>query len=141
MTDYRDLVGNPKYGILGLLVLPLGFVAIVGGAFLFLVALISLVLNLVKTYDLTLGIPLSYTLLPRFNFEWFYVPVTFLLLTSIVVGVLSVTLVLIGRNVSNTPAKVVLGIIGYTFIYAFIAPFWLMRAMYDVVTGKRRAWR
>ncbi len=141
MTDYRDLVGNPKYGILGLMVLPLGFVAIVGGAFLFFVAIISLVVNLVKTYSLTVGIPLSYSLVPRFAFEWFYVPVTFLLLTSIVVGLLSVSLVLIGRHVSNTPASLVLGILGYTFIYAFIAPFWLLRSMYDVLTGKRRAWR
>lgn len=141
MTDYRDLVGNPKYGILGLLVLPLGFVAIVGGAFLFLVAMTSLILNVIKTHDITAGIPLSYSLLPRFTFEWFYVPVTFLLVTSLVVGVLSVSLVLIGRHVSNTPARIVLGIIGYSFIYAFIAPFWLMRSMYDVFTGKRRAWR
>lgn len=141
MTDYRDLVGNPKYGILGLMVLPLGFVAIVGGAFLFAVALLSLSLNVMKTFSITDGIPLSYTLVPRVTFEWFYVPITFLLLTSIVVGVLSVSLLLIGRHVSNTPARLMLGILGYTFIYAFIAPFWLMRSMYDVITGKRRAWR
>jgi len=141
MTDYRDLVGNPKYGVLGLLVLPLGFVAIIGGALLFLVAIASLVLNLLRTYTLTTGIPLSYSLMPRFSFEWFYVPVTFLVLTSLVVGILAVSLLLIGRHVSNTPAKLVLGILGYTFIYAFIAPFWLMRSMYDVLTGKRRAWR
>lgn len=141
MTDYRDLVGNPKYGILGLIVLPLGFVAIIGGAFLFLVAIGSLVLNLVRTYSITDGIPLSYTLFPRFSIEWFYLPVTFLLLTSLVVIILSVSLVLIGRHVSNTSASIVIGIIGYTFIYAFIAPFWLIRSMYDVVTGKRRAWR
>lgn len=141
MTDYRDLVGNPKFGTLGLLVLPLGFVAIIGGAFLFFVALVSLVLNTINAYTVTEGVPLSYTLLPRFSIEWFYIPATFLLLTSVVVGVLSVSLLLIGRHVSNTPAKILLGIIGYTFIYAFIAPFWLMRSMYDVLTGKRRAWR
>lgn len=141
MTDYRDLVGNPKYGILGLMVLPLGFVAIVGGAFLFLVAVVSFVLTLMQRYAITEGIPLSYTLLPRFSIEWFYLPVTFLLLTSLVVIILSVSLLLIGRHVSNTPAKIILGIVGYTFIYAFIAPFWLIRAMYDVLTGKRRAWR
>ncbi|HRH55938.1 MAG TPA: glycosyltransferase [Candidatus Paceibacterota bacterium] len=141
MTDYRDLVGNPKYGILGLMVLPLGFVAIVGGAFLFFVALLAIVQGIFRSFALTEGVPLSYTLLPRFDLDWFYVPVTFILLASLVVGVLSVSLVLIGRHVSNTPAKVALGIVGYTFIYAFIAPFWLMRSMYDVVTGKRRAWR
>ena len=141
MTDYRDLVGNPKYGTLGLMVLPLGFVAIVGGAFLFFVALLALVQGVYRSLSLASGIPLAYTLTPRVAFDWFYVPVTFILLASLVVGVLSISLVLIGRHVSNTPAKVALGIVGYTFIYAFIAPFWLMRSMYDVLTGKRRAWR
>lgn len=141
MTDYRDLVGNPKYGILGLMVLPLGFVAIVGGAFLFFVALIALVQRIISSVALMSGVPLSYALMPRFSLEWFYVPATFLLLTSVVVGVLSISFVVIGRRVSNTPGKIILGIIGYTFVYAFIAPFWLMRSMYDVFTGKRRAWR
>lgn len=141
MTDYRDLVGNPKYGTLGLMVLPLGFVAIVGGAFLFMVAIFATVQGFVRTYALTSGVPLAYTLTPRPELDLFYIPVTFILLASVVVGILSVTLVLIGRRVSNTPAKVVLGIVGYTFIYALIAPFWLLRAMYDVITGKRRAWR
>lgn len=141
MTDYRDLVGNPHYGILGLMVLPLGFVAIIGGALLFIVALVSLGMSLANTYSVTSGVPLSYTLMPRFTAEWFYVPITFILLMSLVVGILSISLVLIGRRVSDTPAKVVLGILGYTFVYAFIAPFWLMRSMYDVLTGKRRAWR
>ncbi|HEY0948542.1 MAG TPA: glycosyltransferase [Candidatus Paceibacterota bacterium] len=141
MTDYRDLVGNPKYGTLGLMVLPLGFVAIVGGAFLFFVALLALAQGVYRSLSLASGIPLAYTLTPRVALDWFYVPVTFILLASVVVGVLSISLVLIGRHVSNTPAKVALGIVGYTFIYAFIAPFWLMRSMYDVLTGKRRAWR
>lgn len=141
MTDYRDLVGNPKYGILGLLVLPLGFVAIVGGVLLFIVALVSIGANLFSAYSVVSGVPLSYSLMPRFSFDWFYVPMTFVLLASIVVGLLSVTLVLIGRHVSKTPASIFLGIVGYTLIYAFIAPFWLVRSMYDVLTGKRRAWR
>ena len=141
MTDYRDLVGNPKYGTLGLMVLPLGFVAIVGGAFLFVVALISMFMNLIDAYMLTSGVPLAYRLTPHFSSEWFYIPATFVLLSSLVVGILSIAFVLIGRHVSDTPAKVVLGIFGYTFIYALIAPFWLFRSMFDVVTGKRRAWR
>ncbi|MBU2104092.1 hypothetical protein KKD95_03720, partial [Patescibacteria group bacterium] len=141
MTDYRDLVGNPHYGILGLMVLPLGFVAIVGGVFLFVVALVAGLVALIERLIITSGVPLSYTLVPRFSPEWFYTPITFLLLSSVVVGILSISLVLIGRNVSRTPAKVFLGIIGYTFVYALIAPFWLLRALYDVLTGRRRAWR
>lgn len=141
LGDYRNLVGNPRYGTLGLMVLPLGFAAIVGGAFLFMVALYALISSTLRAYSLLNGLPLSYILTPRFSFDIFYIPVTFLFLTSVVVGVLAVSLVLIGRQVSNTPGGVVLGILGYAFIYAFIAPFWLLRSMYDVLTGKRRAWR
>lgn len=142
MTDYRSLVGNPKYGMLGLMVLPLGFVAIVGGAALFIVALLSLGSAAIEAVMRMRGVPLSYSLVPQLSsFEWFYIPATFLLVTSTVVALLSISFVIIGRQVSNTPAKVVLGIIGYTFVYAFISPFWLMRSMYDVFTGKRRAWR
>lgn len=141
MSDYRDLVGNPRYGALGLLVLPLGFAAIVGGAFLFFVAIFAVGHGIYRTIAVTSGVPLSYTLMPQLTFEWSALPITFLLLASIVVAGLSVSLVIIGRTVSNTPARIIMGIIGYASIYAFIAPFWLMRSMYDVLTGKRRAWR
>lgn len=139
--DYRGLVGNPKYGVLGLMVLPLGFVAIMGGIGLFLVAAIELIRGLLHTLSLTAGIPLSYTLMPRFSLEWFYAPLTFVLVISIVVTVIAVTFMYIGRHVSNTPASLSLSIIGYAFLYGLIAPFWLARSIADVLTGYRRAWR
>ena len=139
--DYRALVGNPKYGVLGLFVLPLGFVAIVGGIGLFLVAVIELIRNLLRTLAVTSGVPLSYTLMPRFSLEWFYAPITFVLVISVVVSVIAISFMYIGRHVSNTPASLSLSIIAYAFLYALIAPFWLVRALVDVVTGYRRAWR
>ena len=141
LTDYRDLVGNPRYGVLGLMVLPLGFVAVLGGVGLFVLALFELIGRLVKTYMVTEGVPLSFILMPRFSLEWFYAPITFIAVISLVVTVMSIGFIIIGRKVSNTPASLTLSIIGYTFLYVFIAPFWLVRAMIDVATGTRRAWR
>lgn len=139
--DYRNLVGNPKYGVLGLLVLPLGFVAIVGGIGLFLVAVIELVRSLLRTLAITSGVPITYTLMPRFSPEWFYVPITFVLIIGIVVTAIAVSFMYLGRHVSNTPASLSLSIVGYAFLYGLIAPFWLVRSLFDVVTGYRRAWR
>ena len=139
--DYRGLVGNPKYGVLGLLVLPLGFVAIVGGIGLFLVAAIEIIRGIFHSLSLTAGIPLSYTLVPRFSLEMFYAPITFVLVISTVVTIIAISFMYMGRHVSNTPASLSLSIIGYAFLYGLIAPFWLLRALIDVVTGYRRAWR
>ena len=141
LYDYRDMVGNPKYGTLGLLVLPLGFAAIAGGALLFGIAAFLLFSSLTKTYLVTQGVPLAFALTPRFTFEWFYFPVTVLTLLSIVAAIGSILFVVLGKHVSRTPSSIALGIVGYLVVYAFIAPFWLVRAVYDLLTGARRAWR
>ncbi len=141
LTDYRDLVGNPRYGVLGLLVLPLGFVAVWGGVTLFALALYLLGSNLAHTYSVASGIPLIYTLTPRFSVEWFYAPITFITVISIVVMVISTTFILMGQHVSRTKSDLAMSILGYALLYGFIAPFWLVRALADVGTGRRRAWR
>ncbi len=141
MTDYRDLVGNPKYGVLGLMVLPLGFVSVLGAILLFGIALFAVVRSIVHTYAVTAGVPLSYTLMPQFSLEWFYAPITFIVVVSVVVTIISVGFIIVGRSVSNTSASLTLSIVGYTFLYAFIAPLWVFRSLLDVATGHRRAWR
>lgn len=141
LYDYRDLVGNPRYGTLGLLVLPLGFAAIIGGITLFFLALFLLVYNGIQTYLITNGVPLSYTLTPRFSVEWWYVPITFLALTTLIVAIGSIVFMIIGKRVSQTPGNLGIGIVGYLFVYGLIAPFWLIRAAIDVLIGAHRSWR
>ncbi|KND51070.1 MAG: biofilm PGA synthesis N-glycosyltransferase PgaC [Parcubacteria bacterium C7867-007] len=139
--EYRDLVGNPKYGILGLMVLPLGFVAVIGGVALFLLAIAMIIREIVRTYLITNGIPLSYTLMPHFTLEGFYLSITFVTLLSFITGAASVAFIIIGKRVSDTPGELTLGIIGYALVTGLIAPFWLMRSLSDLVTNTKRKWR
>lgn len=145
LYDYRDLVGNPRYGTLGMLVLPLGFFAIGGGVVLFFLAIYQLVTSTIRTLYTVSGIPLEYTLstvLPRLSFgEWFYVPITLFLLLAVTAAIGSVLFIIVGRNISKTPAKLVAGVLGYILVYGLIAPFWLIRSVADVATNTRRSWR
>ena len=140
--DYSDMIGNPKFGTLGLIMLPLGLLANVSGILMFLVIIYQFCKAVVTRYTLTQGIPLSYSLLPHLSsFSWFYVPLTAVLLLSVVTITGGVTVMLLGKHISKTPGDLFIGIITYLFLYGFIAPFWLMRSMYDLLTGTRRAWR
>jgi len=139
--DYRDLVGNPQYGTLGLLVLPLGFAAIAGGVLLFGLAVFLTLSNLSKAYLVAHDVPLAFTLTPRLSLEWFYLPVTAMTLLAVVAAVGSIIFIVIGKHVSRTPSKIGFGIVGYLLVYGLVAPFWLVRAMFDVATGTHRAWR
>ena len=142
--DYRDLVGNPRYGALGTIVLPLGFFAIAGGILMTIVVLYQLVSSAITTVLLVSGVPLNYTLstlLPSASFEWFYLPLTLFALLAAVAAIGSVLFIVVGKRISKTPASLGVAVVGWLLLYGLIAPFWLIRSVADVATSTRRAWR
>jgi cellulose synthase/poly-beta-1,6-N-acetylglucosamine synthase-like glycosyltransferase len=140
--DYRDMIGNPNYGTLGIIMLPLGLLANVSGILMFVVIIVQFVQSLITRYTMTRGVPLSYILVPHVSaFSWFYVPLTGVLLLSLITIAGGVTVMLLGKHISKTPGNLFIGIVTYIFLYGFIAPFWLMRSVYDLMTGTKRAWR
>lgn len=139
--DYQDLVGNWKYGVLGLLVLPLGFFAIIGGIVLFGFFLYFTVKNLIDAYAIHSGIPFSYLLSEALSIDLFYVPITEMALLGFVVIGGIILFIVIGKRVSGTPVRLVPSILAYTLIYRLIAPLWLVRSVRDVLFGKHRPWR
>ncbi len=145
LNEYRDLIGNPRYGALGVIVLPLGFFAIVGGMVMAFFVLYTLTQNAITAYNTTNGVPLSYTLgelVPgAHTLQWFYFPITLFILLAVVAGVGCVLFILLGRKISGTDSKLSVGIVGYLLAYGFIAPFWLVRSVADVASGTMRSWR
>lgn len=141
LLDYRDLVGNPKHKVLGLMVLPFGFLAISGGITLFLVAMYMLAAQTVRTVATVSGVPLSYILTPHFSLGWFYIPVTFLVLLGTVATVFSITFMVMGKKISETPGNLLPDLIAYSLFYGFVAPWWLLRSVTDLILNQKRAWR
>lgn len=138
--DYRELIANPRFGVLGLLVLPLGFIAIVAGIVLFGAFLFRVGHDVVQTYTIHNGIPLSYSI-SQVNVEWFYLPVSVLSLLALVSVAGIILFIIIGKKISNTPAKLFSGVLAFVVIYRFIATIWLIRSLKDVALGTRRPWR
>lgn len=141
LGEYRDLVGSPKHGVLGMLVLPTAVLTIGSGILLFFLMLFQLSQSLVTAIEIRAGIPLSYALLPHGTFDWFSVPTDFLLVLGVTTLLVSFSFVVIGKYISKTPGKIALGLISYTFLYGFVAPLWLLRATADVTLSKERGWR
>lgn len=143
--EYRSLVGNPRYGALGIIVLPLGFLAILGGIVTFLLGLYQLVKVSVETYVVVAGVPFSYTLatwFPAFGtIEWFYFPMTLFVMLTVIAAAGAILLMVVGKRISQTPGNLTLGILGYLLVYGLVAPFWLLRSVADVATNTKRSWR
>ena len=141
LGEYRGLIGDRRHGALGMLVLPTALLAIVSGMLLFLLMLFTLVRSVVNAFEVRIGIPLSYALVPHGSFDWMYLPTNFLLLFGIVALLVSLSFTLIGKRLSKTPGNLFLGLVSYTLLYGLIAPLWLLRATADVTFGKHRRWR
>lgn len=139
--DYRHMIGNRNYGTLGIFVLPLGLIANVSGIIMFGIVIVKISQFIWNKIALVSGFPLSYSLLPHHTFSWFFFPISFVVLISLVMLSGAVTTMLVGKHISRTPGNLVAGIIIYLIFYGFIAPLWLIRSMYDLLTGTRRAWR
>jgi hypothetical protein len=87
------------------------------------------------------GVPISYALTPHHTFDWFFFPASLIMLLSLIMLIGAITTMLIGKHISKTPGNLVIGILMYVTFYTIVAPMWLIRSMYDLLTGTRRSWR
>ena len=139
--DYRDLLGMKRNAVLGMLVLPLGIIAIGSGIFLFLLAIFQVIQRVIHAFSMLQAAPLSYLFSWHSSFSWFYLPVTALTLLGAMVIAGTFGWMMVGKNLSRTPGKLVFNMILYLLLYGIIAPLWLMRSVSDVALGVRTTWR
>ncbi len=141
LGEYRGLIGNKRYGALGVLMLPTALLSIGSGMTLFFLTLVMFTRHTITAFSIRAGIPLSYSLMPHASFDWFYFPASFYLLLGVTTLVASFVLIMAGKRISKTSGNLGFGLVSYTLLYVFIVPLWLIRATADVALGTQRVWK
>ena len=138
--DYKELFGNPRYGALGMLILPLGAISIISGIALFFLMLLQTTNWLWNTAVQVFAVPLSYAIhIP--DFDLFFVPANALIFFSIIATAITIVFIIEGARVSKTKASLGPAIVWYIPLYSILAPLWLIQSVSDVALGIRRGWR
>ncbi len=127
VVDYRDLLSS-RYGHLGVFVLPNMLVGLAGALYAFGYFASHLFQSIVEW-----GVRIWYSgwSWGIAKLDWFFVPLnelTGLSLTTIAVAIL---LFLQGKRLARASVSPV-GLLSYLFLYGFIAPLWLARALWRV---------
>jgi cellulose synthase/poly-beta-1,6-N-acetylglucosamine synthase-like glycosyltransferase len=138
--DYKHLFFNTKYGNLGVLTFPLS------AAFLFTslyVAAMALKVGVekiaLKYMEIdTVGINLA---LPSFTFDLFYINTQTLYLLSSLTLLFTITFMLLGKKMAEGTVKPGLDLIYFFCFYGFIAPFWVLKALYNTAFSRKTTWR
>jgi cellulose synthase/poly-beta-1,6-N-acetylglucosamine synthase-like glycosyltransferase len=139
--EYRGMIGNSRYGALGMITLPIGTLTIASGMLLFGVAIYESAKHLAALVAVRAGVPLSYAITPHGAFDWFYLPGSVYELLAILSVGAAIAMIVIGKRISKTPGSLALGLTGYILLYGLIAPLWLITSTADVALGKKRSWR
>lgn len=140
LFEYRGMIGNPQHGVLGLGILPISIFSILTIAGLFVFSVFKFISDIIHMFVVSRGIPISYILTPH-ALDWFYFPVTTLLLVGIVLMSMTILFIILGRQISRTPGNLIKGTASYMLLYWIISPIWLVRAVADTITNTRHTWR
>ncbi len=138
--DYRDLVGNPAYGVLGLMVLPFAVLSVFAGIIVFGISAVRFGNWLWQFVTHASEVPLSFTFTPHVA-DWFFVPVSTLLFLTITVLMLTTVMILAGAVIARKKTNLGPSLVWYFLAYSIIAVWWRTRAVADVAFGIRRSWR
>ncbi len=137
--DYAYMYFNPRYGYLGLLVLPFALVMFVGSLYVTAYLVTQFIITTVKHLaDAWFEhIPLHF---PSFHFSWYAIDTNMLFFLSGATLLMTLSGIIIGRRLSDAHVSK-RAIFFYFLLYGFVAPLWLIRAAWGSIRSKGAAWR
>jgi hypothetical protein len=74
-----------------------------------------------------------------FKIEWFYVNTNTMVFTTIALYTLLIIAILAGSRMAKQ--KLNFHIVSYMLVYSVVAPFWLMKAIWNSIAAKKPSWR
>lgn len=140
LIDYRRLLFKKEYGTVALFTLPSGIISIFGVIFL----TANIVGNIIKfiyhkvIQIQTVGWDNIFSF--HFKFDWFFMSTKAALFFSIILYILVIVSVMIGRKMAENKSGFSLSILYFVIIYSVIAPFWMIRAIYNAIISKESSW-
>lgn len=137
--DNKDIYFNPKYGNLGMVVLPTATLSIFSSVYLVLTLILSWVNQGIDKVSqvATVGFNPNWS----WNFDLFYMDTTIVTFISVIAFLGTCAMLLFSRKMSEGHSKPGLDILYFFALYAFLAPIWMSKALYNVALNKKTSWR
>lgn len=138
--DYRDLLFKKKYGNFALFTLPTGTISILAISYLFGQIVYNLFQSIYSKFIefKTVGFSM---LKPGLNFDWFFINTQSSVFLVIFIYSLAVFAIVFGRWMSERKWRISLDMIYFFLVFRLIAPFWLLKAVYNTLIKRKPAWR
>ncbi len=138
--DYRRLIFKKKYGHFSFFTVPAGVISIISATYLF-GRMIHQFSEGARSKILALQTTGIYIPEDMYNFDLYFFNTGILLFVTVILFVLLITSIIIGKWMSEDRRLSPLNILYFIVIYSVVAPFWLMKAVYNTIFAQKPSWR
>ncbi len=149
--DYKHMILNPKYGNIGMLVLPLTMWIIVGTMFALFYSIFLIIIRSIKTINdinligwkaqlSDLESNFSLNIFSKFK-DWLYYHTQGTFLLSLFSIGLILFAVWCGRKLANVKDSKKMDIVYFLMLYSLISPIWLLKSVYNTIRRRDATWR
>jgi len=138
--DYRALFFNRKYGHFGMFIMPLATISTVTSLILVSRIMFSGLSSLFRNFDRFQAVGFS----GNFSwpsFDWYFINTGVLPLVVVTSLALTLVILFLSLRMADGKFKFSRGLFYYLFIYAFLAPLWLTRALFNTIFRRQISWR
>jgi len=136
--DYRDMFFKPQYGHLGMVILPAAGFSIVSTLYFFVNSVVSFFESAWNQIKQISTVGLSF---PSFSFDSFYINTNIIMFISLAGLAGLFFMIITSRRMGEEKTKIGLDSILFILLYTLISPFWMMRAIYNVIFARKTSWR
>jgi cellulose synthase/poly-beta-1,6-N-acetylglucosamine synthase-like glycosyltransferase len=140
MIAYRDMLFHRGHGHLSFWILPMTLITVFSSLYLISVFIITsisaLIQNLKDLHLVNFDIPNI-----SIKFDWFFINTTAATFIGLVLITTIIGSIFIGRIITNKKSLFTIDLIYFIVLYSFIAPFWLIKSVYDTVLFRENKWR
>ena len=142
--DYKKMILNPKYGNLGVLILPIAMYSIVGSMIFICYNIFQFTVNAFNEIKRLRIVGLTWNW--KFNFDSFTFEYFFYnLQTTFLLGLFGIGAVLFsiwyGKRLTGIKDKSSFDFVYFLLIYSLISPLWLITSVWNTIRQRDAAWR
>jgi len=137
--DYRHLFFKKKYGNVGFITLPSGFISTISVIFLFTFTIINLIKYLKDKSLILSAIGLDFGSY-KFSIDPFFINTSAIMFVSIFIYASVFFSLYMGHRILHGKMKFDFSIFWFFIVYAIVAPFWLIRAVFNAFRNYESSW-
>ncbi len=138
--DYRKILFKPKYGNFSIFTVPSGIVSIVGVTYLFsrfIYSTSQFIYDKIINYQ-----AVGFNFITKTpTFDLFFINTQSALFITFILYTLVITSMILGRSMAKSTFRLSFDMVYFFIIYSVIAPFWLLKAIYNTAISKKPSWR